>query len=282
MFSAEPLRLLLPLIFFLLLLVWVRRWQSKPSLAEGGWEGGFLLAGALMGAFHALTTETLSLAGALRPNDVRPVWLVADIALAIPLVALILRGWRPRLRWHRPRLKAAEWVFLALVTCLLVGLLVVAWSVPPNTPDSLLYHMARVAHWAQGESLTHYGTAYGHQLWNPPFAETVILALRLLSGGDRAANLVQWAAFGGVLIGVSGLTRLLGLGRPARLLAIAFAASLPMAVLQATSTQNDLVTAFWLVTASFFVLLSRKVNLGGRTRRFGRALGLRLLTKGVL
>jgi hypothetical protein len=159
--------------------------------------------------------------------------------------------------------------------------LVVAWSVPPNTPDSLLYHMARVAHWAQGESLTHYGTAYGHQLWNPPFAETVILALRLLSGGDRAANLVQWAAFGECHRRIR-LTRLLGLGRPARLLAIAFAASLPMAVLQATSTQNDLVTAFWLVTASFFVLLSRKVNLGGAELvGLGASLGLGLLTKGT-
>jgi hypothetical protein len=274
--------LILPPVFFLLLLVWVRRWQRTPEDGNPAGEGSILVAAALTGTFQVASVELLSLASAIRSTTMLLVWLVADLVLATSLVVSLGPNWRSRLRWNRPRLATAEWGILALLGCLLGTLLAVAWAVPANTPDSLLYHMARVAHWAQNRSLAHYGTAYGHQLWNPPFAESVILTLRTLWADDRPANLVQWTSLVGVLIGVSGLARLLGLGRPGRLLAVAFAVSLPMGILQATGTQNDLVTAFWLVTASYFVLLSRKQPLG-RLELFslGAALGLGLLTKGT-
>jgi len=269
--------LLLPLGFFLLLIPWVRRFQGRGSLAAGGWEGSLLLAAAFWGAFHALTLEALSALRAIRPTPVLVMWLAADLALGVPLVWQISRL---RLRW--PRLATPEWVFVLLVSLVLAALLLVAWVAPPNNSDSLLYHMARVVHWAQNASLRHYGTAYGHQLWNPPFAETVILTLRSLWGDDRPANLVQWSALVGVLVGVSGMARLLGLGRGGRLLAVAFAVSLPMALLQATSTQNDLVTGFWLVAAAFLVMLDRQGTLGRVERlALGAALGLGLLTKGT-
>jgi hypothetical protein len=207
------------------------------------------------------------------------VWLGGDLVLA---VALFAGGWRPSLHLPRLRRPAGESLVLILLAGLLLLLFAVAWVVPPNTPDSLLYHMARVVHWAQNGSLAHYATAYGHQLWNPPFAESAILTLRLLWGNDRPANIAQWLAFVGVLVGVSGLARLLGLGRPGRLLAVAFAASLPMAVLQATGTQNDLVVSLWLVAACFLVLLSRRSTLRPlELAGLGAALGLGLLTKGT-
>ena len=79
------------------------------------------------------------------------------------------------------------------------------------------------------------------------WAEIAILNLRILWGTDKPANLVQWGSLVGSLVAVSGVARLLGIGNRGRLLAVALAVSLPAAVLQATSTQNDLVVPIgWL------------------------------------
>jgi len=273
---------LLPLAFLLLLIPWIRRLQAPAARAAGGWQSTALLAATAAGAFHALTLEGLSLAGAIRTSTVEAVWLAGCLLLAVPQILALRREPRRFGSTTFSRPTAPEAAFLVLLGVLLGGLLLVAWVAPSNNVDSLLYHMARVVHWAQNESLRPYGTAYGHQLWNPPFAESLILSLRLLWGGDRPANLVQWAALVGALIGVSGVARLLGLSRAGRMLAVAFAAALPMAVLQATSTQNDLVTGFWLVAATYFLILDRKQPLG-RVERVGMgvALGLGLLTKGT-
>ncbi len=50
----------------------------------------------------------------------------------------------------------------------------------------------------------------------------------------------------GILVAVSALAKILGAGRKGQWAAAAFACSLPVAVLEATSTQTDLVAAFWL------------------------------------
>ena len=274
--------LILPVLLFLLLVPVIRRGQSDAARQAGGWELAALLSAALCGAAVTLSLEALTLFQAIRAETVTLVWLLLDVAVAAWLFGRL--RWSPWRAWRtvRPSLTRDEWVFASLLSVLLGGLLAVAWIAPANTADSLLYHMARVVHWAQNESLGHYGTAYGHQLWNPPFAETVVLTVRTLWGSDRPANLVQWSALVGSLIAVSGIGRLLGLGRRGRFLAVAVAASIPMAVLQATSTQNDLVTAFWLAAAAAFVLLSRSVRLGWlETLGLGLSLGLGLLTKGT-
>jgi len=273
--------LILPVLLFLLLIPVIRRGQSDAARKAGGWELAALLSAALCGAAVTLSLEALTLFQAIRAETVTLVWLLLDVAAAAWLLAHL--RWNP-LQRQTVRLHLAwdEWLFVSLLALLLGGLLAVAWVAPANTPDSLLYHMARVVHWAQDASLRHYGTAYGHQLWNPPFAETVVLTVRTLWGSDRPANLVQWSALVGSLIAVSGIGRLLGLGRRGRFLAVAVAASIPMAVLQATSTQNDLVTAFWLAAAAAFVLLSRSVRPGWlETLGLGLSLGLGLLTKGT-
>lgn len=281
-FATRHVALLLPLFFFLLLIPWVRRWQTRGSLQAGGWEGTVLIAAALWGAFLALGMEALSLAGAIRTQIILLGWLLADLAL----LGMFLFGLRQNplrsLHLARPQLAAREWFLVGTLGALLAGLLAVAWTAPVNNSDSLLYHMARVVHWAQNGSLQPYGTAYGHQLWSPPWAEMAILNARLLWGDDRPANLVQWTAYIGTLIGVAGIARLLQLNRGLRWLAIAFAASLPMALLQATSTQVDLVVSFWFVAACALVLLLLRAEAGWlETVAIGAALGLGLLTKGT-
>jgi hypothetical protein len=135
-------------------------------------------------------------------------------------------------------------------------------------------------HWVQNGSLGHYPTHVNRQLYSPPWAEYATLQALLLGGDDRFANLVQWFSLLGSLVGASLVARQLGAGPRGQLLAALFAATLPMGILQASSTQNDYVAAFWLVALAVTVL-------GWRERRasptaalaVGASLGLALLTK---
>ena len=134
---------------------------------------------------------------------------------------------------------------------------VIAVLAPPNNWDSMTYHMPRVAHWSQNGSVAHYPTHILRQLWLGPWAEFAIMHLYLLTGGDRLANLVQWLAFAGCAVGAAVVAGELGGGRRARGLAAVACATLPMAIAQASSTQNDLVASFWLLSLGYWVLRFR-------------------------
>jgi hypothetical protein len=104
-----------------------------------------------------------------------------------------------------------------------------------------------------------------------------------LEGSDRLANLVQWCAMVGSVAASSLVASQLGGGRGAQLLAAVTVATLPMGILQATSTQNDYVAGFWIIC---FVHCGLAWQQGGDGRRrelaWGAlALGLAVLTKGT-
>ena len=250
-------------------------------LRSQNWTTSLVIAASMWAAFLVLISESLSLVRGLQSVWVALIW---SSALVVLLRILWSRGeWRERirdLRGRRPQLRD-PWVLLVLpLASLSTVLFLIALLAPPNTTDSLRYHMPRVLHWVQNASLAHYPTSYQPQLWNPPFAEMVILHLRLLWGSDRLVNLVQWASMIGSLVVVAGIARLMGASRLGQAVAIAFAFSLPMGLLQATSTQTDYVTAFWLVCTAYLVVQSRKQPLGRlELVSLGLVLGLGMLSK---
>ena len=109
-----------------------------------------------------------------------------------------------------------------------------------------LTDLPRVRHWIQNQSFAHYPTHSLHQISLPFVAGYPVAHLQLLSGGDRFASLPQWAAFLGCIIVAASLARRLFGGRAAVPAAVA-CATVPMAVLQASNAQSDLVTSFWLL-----------------------------------
>jgi hypothetical protein len=240
--------------------------------------GGIVATGCLV----VLVSEGLSLFSALRPDLVRLIWgvwlLVVVVALARRHQAVLAL---PRAAW---RLSLAERVSLAglLVIVLLTG--VTAWFAPPNTSDSMSYHMSRVANWAQNRSVADYATPTVIQLYQPPWAEFAILQLQLIAGTDRFANFVQWASMLGCVGIAAWITRLLGGSVRGQVVAAVFVGALPMGVLQATSTQNDYVEAFWLAAFAASVLLIWNSLPTPDWRQYvlcGACLGLALCTKGT-
>src|SRR5262245_23346189 len=173
-------------------------------------------------------------------------------------------------------LAMAGWIGLISLGTASLALLAV-----PITYDSMTYHLARVAHWAQNRSVDFYPTNIIRQLYQPPWAEYAMLHLFILARGDRLANLVQWLSMVVTLGGVSLIARQLGAGRRGQLLSAFVCATIPMGILQAATTQNDYVSALWLVClVSALLALEARPGLVPALGA-GASLGLALLTKGT-
>ena len=273
--------LLLPLLTFISTFLVFTAIQAKRT--EHPCRIAFLQASGFVGAYLILSAELLGLASTLNTTTLSMAWLVA---FAIVSGLGWRRGWLPaggKVCIQSVKRPSSFELASIFGFALIIGLLfLVAVSSPPSNTDAIRYHMSRVAHWVQNQSLRHYATGYIPQLVHPIIAETAILNLRLLWGDDRLANLVQWSSMIGTLIGATFTARLLGASRRGQLLAAAFAISIPMGLMQATSAQNDYVVAFWLISLSGFATLRviRPLTFDEELG-LGLALALGLLTKGT-
>ncbi len=170
---------------------------------------------------------------------------------------------------------------LTLLMIILLLIFIQALAYPPNNWDSMTYHMARITSWVAHRSLAYYPTSTTRQLYQPPFAEYVIMNFGLLSHSDIFSNLVQFLFFLFSLIVILLITEELGLKRRYKIIALLLAATIPEVVLEAGSTQNDVVEAFFILAAFWYAV---KIIKGPGVLNFlfiGIAAGLGLLTKGT-
>ncbi len=183
------------------------------------------------------------------------------------------------IRWPWP--KPACLQSIVAVTLVLIGgaTLLIAVGSPPNSGDSQTYHLARIEHWIQNRSLAFYLTPDTRQLMLPNLGEILILQFRLLSGGDRFDNLVQWLAGAGSVIVVGRIAVALGASRRGAAFVRLVAVALPIGIL-GSSTQNDLVVTFFLLCMAERVLAWRTSRSLSDAGFIAIAAGLALATKG--
>ena len=243
-----------------------------------GWRGPLLYAALAWGSVLTAITEGLSLLNLFTFGWILGLWL---ICAAIALVLL-----RTTDRWSPERIDIEP--LGPILRSLLVGvgltaatLGLIALIVPPSTGDSMAYHLSRVAHWIQNQSVDFYPTHIERQLTSNPWAEYAIAHLKILGAGDRFVNLVQWFSMLGSLLGVSLIAERLGADRRGQVFAAVIAVAIPMGILQATSTQNDYVFTFWFVCLVYFGMLFREQPNLHNSLLIGAALGLAILTKGT-
>lgn len=175
-----------------------------------------------------------------------------------------------------------EFPLLSIIIFVILGITYfLALVYPPNTWDSMTYHMSRVMHWMSNQSLAFYPTAIDRQLFQMPFAEIVILHLQILSGSDYYANLVQWVAYLASCFVIIQIAKEFGLCRFYQLVSVIIFLTIPMAILQASSTQNDLVVSFFILCFALYMLrLIKNFNLENVIFA-SLSLGLALFTKGT-
>jgi hypothetical protein len=232
-----------------------------------------------LGLTTAAITESLSLIHSLTPQGVFLSWLMAS-----GLPAAVLLRQRGPLFPEPPTAPAPGGKIrpaIVLLASILGGTLLIALLSPPNNWDSMTYHMSRVMEWSQNRSLEFYPTQDPRQLWMAPFAEYAILHLRLLLGNDGLANLVQWLASVTAAVGASLIAHRFGAGYRTQLLAALLCASVPMGILQASTTQSDYVAACWAVCCVYFLLRKTDDTIPPFLTDIaaGLSLGLAVLTK---
>jgi len=228
-----------------------------------------LRGGIAVGALGVLATEALSAFHALTPAAVRATWALAVVVSAL----LALRRLRAACRLAWPlRLPRPAWILLGGLAMLALAELVVALVAAPNNADSLSYHLPRIENWVQNRSVAFYPTSIHRQAGTSPGAEYLLLQLRLLAGFEEFTNLLQWLAALGCAVVVSRIAAQLGAGRGGQLVAATAVLTVPMVVLEATSTQTDLVVALWVACGA-------SLAFGGGVAWLGLATGLTAVTK---
>lgn len=260
------------------------------SLSED-WRFSLLKAFTVFGVLVWLSSEVLSIFNLLTFAGLVIFWMVGFLILLIILVRKIKKT-PIRLRsgfllsQKKNINEAIKIISLPLFTIavICVVLLIFAIQVAPNNWDSMTYHLSRVVHWQQQQSIRFYPTNNLRQLHSGPWAELAILHLQIIVGSDRLSNMVQWFAMVGSLIAVSYIAKLLGGSRMAQVFSTLITVLIPMGILQSTSTQNDYVVALWLCIFCAFSL--RIIRDDYNETRFrvlyvfiGISLGLAVLTK---
>ncbi len=264
---------IVPILCFVLIFLNICKRSDRSD-----WRSSLLGASVTWGVLLTAITEALSALQALTFEWLLGAWGAVGIGLA----AIYIRPNKGKLRLPViPAVPLSQSLPVVGVSLIVAAVGVIALLAPPNNTDSMVYHMSRVVHWIQNRSVAFYPTHITRQLHHNPWAEFAIMNLQVLSSGDRFANLPQWFSMSGSLVAVTLIARLLGAGADGQALAAVIAATLPMGILQGSSTQNDYVASFWLACLVYYVLeatVNRRqgpiVVLGA-----GAALGLAILTK---
>ena len=250
------------------------------------WRESILASAVIWGTLVALSTEVMGFFHAIGRPSMVVFWVVV---LAVSL-GLILRHRREiQRKLQKPKVDGAlAWGMLGVIGFYLGITFLVAIIAPPNTNDSMQYHLSRVMHWIVNRSVDFFPTPSDRQLWMPPFAEYAILHFQVLAGNDRFANMVQWMSMFGSVIAASLVASRLGAGQKGQLFAALFAVTLPMGVLQSSSTQTDYVAAFWGICLAYFAISEAGRVVSGSANSLvinsflmALAFGLGVLTKGT-
>ena len=259
---------------------------SLRSTGNEGLRSAFIKTSLLHGLIIVVSTELLSAFAVFQFNYVLGLWgVICSFTAAAVLYSLVaarkkgltLGTFFLDLRAKFQTLDAIERICLFVVGTILVVTLTTALISPPNTMDSMSYHMPRVMHWIQNTSISHYPTNDVRQISFQPGAGYAIANLVILTGNDYFANIVQWISFFGCVLGTSLIAANFS-NRKGQIISALFCATIPMAILQSATTQTDLTAAFWLVCSAFFIFRTHHYSWVDFTW-VSLSFGLAILTK---
>jgi 4-amino-4-deoxy-L-arabinose transferase-like glycosyltransferase len=291
---------------------WLCRELAARKKIHNDWRVSWMLACAGWGALLTWIVELSSLAHQFAAPTVAIAWLIASGMLLGGAGRLAWqRGMRPGAAWRDWSARwnedwARSWPLDAKIMTAGTGVLALALGIaaaitPTTNFDSLTYHLPRVMHWMQQQSVDHYATANTRQLEFGPWSAFAVATLYLLQGNDGLANLVQWFAMVTCLIVVSLIAELLmdghgmapagheqsrsrlGGRRRAAALAALLTVTVPIGVVESITTQTDCVVACWCAClAGLLLALRKQASNGWYAAGAGLALALGILTKATM
>lgn len=265
--------LLLPLIsFFLLILIF-------NQIGEKDYRLSLLKSTVIFAFFTILTTEILSLFKALSPFWIILVWGSFFFILFALFRYLFFKKLISFERLKLPRLASKNWLLIIPIILVVAVNSWVAYQTPPNNWDSMVYHLSRMHHWLANQSVDFYATHIQRQLFLSPWMEYGLTHVFVLSGSDRFLNLFGVFFWIGTALLTSYLASLIGADKRAQYYAGITCLLIPTAILQATTTKNDLALCFWVLSAAIFLLKFFDVPSFTHAIFLGLSMGLAILTK---
>ncbi len=243
-----------------------------------------LLKGVLFFSLLLLViTEVLSLFNALNYWGLLLCWGSIDVLL----IYLILKkksfrnfiAVKNKLKKTYRDFSGLEKFLLGFSVIILLGIFFQGIIYPTNNWDAMSYHMARIVHWVQNESLVHYRTPVYPQLNSPPFVEQVMLTVNLLVGNDYFSNTVQWFYLLTTCAAISLVAKQLGLKRFGQILSAFILICIPEVILLGSSTHSEIVLSFFMVSSIYFLLKTSKQQEVLFYLLLGCSLGLSVATK---
>ncbi len=226
-----------------------------------------------------LSTEILSFFSAINRSSIKILW---GVSLVIFLIS-IFYFYKKKIILFKNLKKKVSFpkfeIFLILIILFLTFIISIIY--PPNTLDAMAYHMPKVMHWTQNNSLNFYPTDDLRQLILAPLSEFILLHLFLFFNSDNFSNLVQWYSMFVSCITVSLIIKEFGCNYKFQIFGVLFCSTLPMGILQSSSTQTDYVTTMWLVIMVYFILKYLNTNFLRYLIGFAFSISLGILTKGT-
>lgn len=228
-----------------------------------------------LSAMYCLLAELLGLMGHFTPSVLVVIHIMITGGLGVSCVLLLRRGARG-IEWSKGQVSV-----FALAVALTVLPALTAIFAPPSNWDSMTYHLPRVMHWLSQGSLDHYQTYIARQLYLSPGHEIILAHGVGLGGSDRYAGLLNSMTLFIAMVASAGIALRIGGGLFAQLAATVVMGTIPMGILQASTTQNDLLHGLFL-TAAFLGMIMVRKGLGAFAHGvMWLSIGLALLTKGL-
>ena len=169
--------------------------------------------------------------------------------------------------------------FSSIIGLIILITLVICFIYPPNTDDSYAYHLPKIMQWIQNQNLNNFPTSDYRQVSYSPLSEYFLMHFYLITNSDLLLNLPQWFAMVGSTITVSLIAKKLGAKQKTQILSAVFAVTIPMGILQSTSTQTDYMVSLWITISIFFLISYFKIQNLKNILGFSLALSLAILTK---
>lgn len=141
------------------------------------------------------------------------------------------------------------WLIIIILVPLYIGI-----AIHPPNYDSMTYHLARAGFWYQNNSINHYFTRYVHQNDYPVNSEIGFLWLFIFTNSDLLTFSVQWISFIVALLALYKVLRTLGYNKNISFITTFIFATFDLCILQASSTQNDMLVASFIILVLYFLI----------------------------
>lgn len=272
------------LIYFLFVLI---LFAIKTNYKTINWSITAVYGSLVISGLIVVVTEIFSLISAINPVSIITFWSGMTLILLIYLFKKHFFKQINIINFYRKILgkflcfSSLEKILLISIVLMLIGLFFQGMFYPPNNWDSLTYHMSRIMYWLSNENVNHFPTHILRHLYQPPFAEYLIMHINLIQGNDYFANSIQLFY---MIMALNTSWRILDefkVNRLFKFYTLLFILTIPSVALQASTTKNDIVCGFFIIVSFYFLIKCYQKDTFYNYFFLGLSIGLGMLTKGT-